>query len=171
MTMDSPAQSPLDAPLWRKLLAVRVLLVSVAAVAVSISLIGWFDSAKPDVPRWLQKGVVFLAFIPFLTLFVLVIQGITDMAVHFIPEGKVKRLLVGTGKSSAEMAREFAESGYVFALLPFIIWALLAGLLLGLLLIFGGFALVSSLFSSLFAGWPPWAVVITILLVLILAKK
>lgn len=102
--------------------------------------------------------------LPFLAFILALKEGIPDLVVHFVPDGRLKRLLLWGDRSPEVIAKEFNQSGYAIALLPFFIPVGLAVLALIILLFAGGFALIGGLFSSLFAGWPPWAVVITILL-------
>ncbi|MGH8491240.1 MAG: hypothetical protein ACREXS_20850 [Gammaproteobacteria bacterium] len=166
-----PAFDPLHAPLWRKLLAVRVFLLCFAGLSLSYFFIDWIDTAKPDIPKWLEKGFIILAVLPFLAILLALKEGIADLVVHFVPEGRVRRLLLWGDRTPEAIATQFNESGYAIALLPFFIPLALAALALVVLLLFGGVALVGSLFSAMFSGWPSWAVVITILLVAILLKK
>ena len=80
-------------------------------------------------------------------------------------------MLLWGDRTPETIATEFSQSGYAMALLPFVIPLLLGALVLIALLLFGGMALVGSMFSALFSGWPSWAVIITILLVAVLLKK
>jgi hypothetical protein len=173
MTDESAAVSldPLHAPLWRKLLAIRVFVLCCIGLALSLFIIEWFDTAKPDIPKWVEMTVIVLAVIPFFAFFIALKQGIADLVVHFIPDGRVKRFLLWGDKPAETIATEFRETGYAIALLPFILPVGLAAVALVVLLFFGGIALVGSLFSAMFSGWPSWAIVITFLLVAILLKK
>ena len=162
---------PLRAPLWRKLLAVRVFLLCFVGLILSFFFIEWIDSAKPDIPKWLEKGFILFAVMPFLAFLLSLKEGIADLVVHFIPEGRFKRLLLWGDRTPETIATEFSQSGYAMALLPFVIPLLLGALVLIALLLYGGMALVGSMFSALFSGWPSWAVIITILLVAVLLKK
>lgn len=162
---------PLHAPLWRKLLAVRVLMLCVAGLILSFFLIEWIDNAKLDMPKWLKTGLIIVAMFPFLAFILALKEGIPDLIVHFVPDGRLKRLLLRGDRSPEVIAKEFNQSGYSIALLPFFIPVGLGIVALGILLFIGGFVLISGFFSAMFAGWPPWAVVITILLVAVLLKK
>lgn len=162
---------PLHAPLWRKLLAVRVLLLCLVGLALSFFFIGWLDDAKLDLPKWLQTGVALVAGISFLAFILALALGGADLVVHFVPEGRLKRLLLRGDRSPEAIATDFKNTGYFLSLLPFIITVALILVGAALLLFFGGVALVVTMFSAMFAGWPSWAIVITILLVAILLKK
>lgn len=163
--------NPLNAPLWRKLLAVRVFLLCCIGLAISLFIIEWFDSTKPDIPKWVEKGFQFLVVFPFLAFFVALKEGIADLVVHFIPDGRIRRMLLWGQRPAEIIANEFSSTGYAIALLPFIIPVGLTALILVVLLFFGGIGLVGSLLGSIFSGWPSWAIVITFLLVAILLKK
>lgn len=172
--MPSPIAAPtdpLDAPLWRKLLAVRVFLLCFVGLFASYVFIDWLDSSKPDIPKWLERVVIGIAVLPFLALLLALKEGIADLIVHFVPEGRLRRMLLWGAPTPDVIAKQFRDSGYAIALLPFIIPAGFLVIALVVVLAFGGTALVGSLFGSMFAGWPPWAVVITFLLVVILLKK
>ena len=155
---------------FRADLSIRVLLVSLISLALSFAIIDWLDHTKPDIPKWMQTVAFGLLLLPFFAFMGLTYKGVTDIAVHFLPEGKFKRLMVGKEKTSVELAEEFGKEAYLRALLPLYVWDALLALLLVVLLAYGGFALVSSMLSAAFGGWPTWAIVITILLVLILLK-
>ena len=162
---------PLHAPLWRKLLAVRVLLLCVAGLVLSFFLIEWLDKAKLDIPKWLETGLIIVAVFPFLAFILTLKEGIPDLIVHFVPDGRLQRFLLWGDRLPEVIAKEFNESGYGIALLPVLLPVGLAVVVIIILLFVAGFALIGSLLSAIFAGWPPWAVVITILLVAILLKK
>ena len=162
---------PLHAPLWRKLLAIRVFLLCLFGLSLSFLFIGWFDSSKLDIPKWLEKTFIFFAALPFLAFIFALKEGIADLVVHFVPEGRLKHLLLWGDRAPELIAKEFAESGYAIALLPFIIPLAFVAIAALALLLLGGTALVGSLFSALFGSWPAWAIVIAFLLVAILLKK
>ena len=42
---------PLHAPLWRKVLSVRVLLLCLAGLSLSFFFIEWLDKAKLEIPK------------------------------------------------------------------------------------------------------------------------
>lgn len=173
MSEPSPtvASDPLHAPLWRKLLAVRVFLLCFVGLSLSFFFIEWLDTAKPDIPKWLEKAFIFIAVLPFLAFILTLKEGIADLVAHFVPSGRLKRVLLWGDRPPEVIAAEFNKSGYTIAMLPFVIPLLLAALALVVFLVFGGVALVGSMFSAMFSGWPSWAVVITVLLVAILLKK
>jgi len=163
---------PYDAPIWRKLLALRVFLLALVGIFIAAFLINWFDKAKLDLPRWIEWLGAMALIMPFLLALQVFASGIADMAVHFMPEGKLRRaLLFGENKDARKMADDFESISYAMVLLPFIVPAVLLAIAAFLLLIVGGFALAGAMFSAMFGGWPAWAVVITILLVMILLKK
>ena len=162
---------PLRAPLWHKLLTVRVLLLCLIGLTISFFYVGWLDDAKLDAPKWVQTGLGILAALPFLAFILALGLGGADLVVHFVPEGRLKRLLLRGDRSPQTIATEFKDTGYIIALLPFIIPVALCVLAFIALLLFGGVAVVGDLFSAVFSGWPSWAIVITILLVAILLKK
>lgn len=146
-------------------------MLCVAGFVLSFFLIEWLDKAKLDIPKWLETGLIVVAVLPFLAFILALKEGIPDLIVHCVPDGRLKRFLLWGDRLPEVIAKEFNESGYGIALLPFFIPVGLAVVAIIILLVVGGFVLVGSLFSAMFAGWPPWAVVITILLIAILLKK
>lgn len=163
--------SPLNAPLWRKLLPIRVLIVSAIVIAVTFLLIGQFESAKIGVAQWVEKVFMVVAGLPILAFVILLVSATTDLAVHFLPEGKLKKSMVGREKSSEELAKEFSERAYSFVLIPLYVWAGLLAVIIGTALLLGGVTLLSTLFGSISSGWSSWAIAIVVLLVLLLLKK
>lgn len=173
MIDESDNFNPLHAPLWRKLLAIRVLVLCCISLAVSLFIIEWFYAAAPDIQksRWVEKIAILFALIPLFALFYAIKKGFADLVVHFIPEGRARRLLLWGDQPAETIAAEFSKNGYVFALMPFIIVGWVAVVIIVVLLFFGGIALADSLFDAVFSGWPSWAIVITFLLIAILLKK
>ena len=86
--------NPLHATLWRKLLAVRVFLLCVAGLILTYFLVAWADAAKLELPKWLGTVLGFLALLPFFAFISAVKEGASDLVVHFVPEGRFKRLLL-----------------------------------------------------------------------------
>ena len=160
----------MQAPIWRKLLVFRLLIIVTFALFVSYGYMLLIDGMFKSLPRWLQNICVIPAVFPFISLIVLIIKGITDLAVHFVPEGKVKRLLVGKDLTSHELASDFQENGYWIAIAPLVVWAGLISIVIVGAVFIAGTTVIGAFFSSVFSGWPIWSVVITVLLVLVLLK-
>jgi hypothetical protein len=165
------AADPLRAPLWRKLLAARAFLLCLVGISLSCFLVNWIEAAKLDIPKGFEDSFFGVIVLPLYTIFYTLPACITDLVVHFVPEGRFRRLYIGSGRTPEAMATKFEKRGYAIALLPLVIPLVLGALALIALLLFGGVALVSGVFSSMFSGWPAWAVVVTLLLVAILLKK
>jgi len=167
--------NPLNAPLRRKLLALRVWALCLVGLVLSFFLIDWLDGFKFDIPKWLESVFIFFGVLPFLTFLYALGAGGADLIVHFVPEGRLKRFLLKGDRSPETIAKEFGKSGYSYALLPFFLPLALLAIVLVVALIFGGaalvFAAISALWNSVFGGWPSWAIVITFLLIAILLKK
>lgn len=169
------AENTVEVTLWRKLLALRVWALCVAGLFITFLFINWLDTYKPDIPKWIETVLMFLAVLPFLMFLYALAAGGADLVVHFIPEGRIRRLLLKGNRSPETIAKEFGETGYLYALLPFVLAIGLAAIGIVVVIIFGGlvvgFAALSALWNSIFGGWPPWAIVITLLLVALLIKK
>lgn len=169
--MTSAVKNPAKPTLRRKLLALRVIALA-SVIAVSwVFIIGWADDLNLGLPKWAEVALALVAVLPFFSCFLAIVHGIPDLVVHVVPEGRLRRFLLWGDRSPETIAREFEESGYSLALLPVYLVLGIAALGLVLVLSLGGFALLGHMFSGLFAGWPSWAIVITILLVAILFKK
>ena len=158
------------APRWRKWLALRVLALNVLTLVLAAWVLGAADEAKLDLPKWLDI-VVGLPFIAaFFGLIANLALGVTDMVVHLVPAGRARNLLLQGDRTPEQIAKEFEETGYIYALSPFFVVAGLLVVALLCILAFGGVSALGTLASAV-SSWPSWAVVITILLVLILLKK
>ena len=170
MSDEIETANPLLAPLWRKWLALRVLALS----GISVSLAFWFvdtlDTLKLDLPRWLETLLILPTVAAFFALLANLAKGITDLVVHFLPHGRVRKTLLSGDRNPAECAREFEEIGYLYALSPFFIVIGLFVLAVLCVLLLGGVSAIGGMLSVV-AGWPSWAIVIAILLVLLLFKK
>lgn len=169
------SDNPLSAPLWRKLLALRVWALCAVGVFTAFLLIDWLDSFKSDIPKWIQTIFIILLLLPLVALLSALRDGGADLVVHFVPEGRIRRFLLKGDRSPEAIANEFGKSGYSYALLPFIVPLVLAIAAIVIAIIFGGVVLgsaaISALWNGIFGGWPPWAVVITFLLIALLLKK
>jgi len=167
----SVGADPANAPLSRKLLGFRVILVNALMVFGAFQYLQWLDHAKLEMPRWLETAVMLPVLIALITFLWTLAAAGTDLAAHLLRDGKLRRLLLKGDKSPQQIAEDFAQSGYVMALLPLILTggAVLVGIAVAIVI--GGFGLAGGVISSIFNGWPTWAIVITILLVLILIKK
>ncbi|MDI4635839.1 hypothetical protein J7U46_22425 [Pelomonas sp. V22] len=165
------ATNPLEAPLWRKLLGLRVLFVIVTNASLALFFIGWLDDAKLHLHPWIENGIMIFVGLFALIGFLGFTRSLEDLVIHFLPDGGLRRLLLKGDRTPDEQAAEFARDGMNFALLPFVVPAGLIVIVAVLALIVGGGALIGGLFSALFAGWPAWAIVICILLVANLYKK
>jgi hypothetical protein len=168
-----PSGDPYNAPLWRKLLALRVIALCIIGAVISVYLIDWIDKPTVTWPKWIRTvGGVILA-LPFLMVFMSIKEGLADLAIHFFPEGRVRQsLLWGDEKRTAtQIASDFEKIGYAMPVIPLILPAIIFGIALAAGLVIGGGVVVASLLGGLFSGWPTWAVVITFLLIAILLKK
>ncbi len=169
------AENTTDATLWRKLLALRVWTLCVVGLVVTFLLISWLDAYKPTMPKWVETILMFFATMPFLLFVWALAAGGADLVVHFVPEGRIRRLLLKGDRSPETITKEFGEAGYSYALLPFYLAIGLALVVVVVVIIAGGFVLgtaaINSLWNSIFGEWPPWAIVITFLLVALLLKK
>lgn len=173
MDIQSKSQTwdPLHAPVWRKLLAVRVLILCLVLLAPSVFLVNFLDTHKQNVPQWLEIGLGIGAILPCWSLALVLVKGVPDLVVHFVPEGSLKRMLLWGDRSSEDIARDFGENGYSSALFPIYLFAAFALITIFILFIIGEVSLVINLLGLIFHGWPSWAILITILLILLLFKK
>lgn len=169
------AENVAGVTLWRKLLALRVWALCVAGLFVTFLFVDWLDAYNPDIPKWIESILMFFAALPFLLFLWALAAGGADLVVHFVPKGRFKRLLLRGDRSPETIAKEFGEAGYMYALLPFYLAIGLALVAAIVVFIAGGFvvgtAAINALWNSIFGGWPPWAIVITFLLVALLLKK
>lgn len=82
--------------------------------------------------------------------------AIFDLAVQFVPDGTFKRRLIKghfEGRMTPEkLARDYASSGYIIALLPIIVPAVVICIGIILLLVIGGYELISNSFQESFSG-------------------
>jgi hypothetical protein len=164
-------EDPANAPLSRKLLGFRVILVNALMIFGAFQMIDWVDHAKIQMPHWLQTIVTVPLVLAFLSFFWTISAAGTDLTAHFLRDGKLRSLLLKGDKSPQQIAEEFAQSGYWIALLPLILAGGAVLIAVAVAVVIGGFALAGGAIAGVFNGWPPWAIVITILLVLILVKK
>ena len=164
---------PLNAPLKRKLLAIRYLVFGIIGLAITLYLVDWIDHSKPDIPRWLEKVIIGFVALQFLAFGAFLINGaIPDLIVHFAPDSRIMQWLIrNRGWSPEAIATEFSKGGYLLPMLPLIVAGIVIGILLVVLLMLGGLALAYSLISAMFSGWPSWAIVIALLLLAIYLKK
>lgn len=170
--MDNAVQSknPLAAPIWRKLLAVRVLALGALSLALTAWLGDLMETLKLDLPRWLFLILLLPGLAAVFGFYFGLVAGLTDLAVHFLPSGRVRGLLLRGDRTPEQLSAEFADGAYLYALMPAFV---LAGMLLiavVCLLVLGGVAALSGAFAMV-SGWPSWAIVIAVLLVLLLLKK
>jgi len=161
---------PLSAPTWRKVLALRVLAVSALSLVSAFYLVDLLDSAKLDLPRWLEIVLVLPAVAAFFAFIANLAAGMTDLVVHFVPAGRIRKTLLQGDRTPEQIAKEFGETGYVYALSPFFIVAGLFVLAIACVLVLGGLSALGSMWGAV-SGWPSWAIVIAVLLVLLLLKK
>ena len=131
------------------------------------------DVKKLNLPEWVVILFIVPGVVTFFIFLYALATGLADLAIHFIPESRFRKAFVEGwgGRSTQDIADEFSKTGYRLAWLPFAAIGAVCGLALIVLLAIGGIALLSSVVGGIFAGWPTWAIVITILLVLILLKK
>lgn len=135
------------------------------------------DAAKINPPKWLQAvlGLGFLGTIG--CEFFAIFWGLHDLAHQFLPEGRLKAFVLrprfeSLDDKQKQMApHEYGLAALQLAMLP--VWIIIGLVVIGvvILLFVGGFAAVGALAGKFFAGWPPWAIVICILLVAILLKE
>jgi hypothetical protein len=161
---------PQKAPLSRKLLALRVIAASALTLLVAGFFMGQLDSLKLNLPEWLE----FVFALPFMAAFVgfiaSLVHGGSDLVVHWVPPGRIRKLLLSGNRSPEQIATEFEQLGYhaalffLYGVVGIIAIALFAAVVLLILTL--GFSVIHAL-----AGWPSWAIVITFLLILLLIKK
>lgn len=156
----------------REWLALRLIAISLPMNAVLWWMMDFVDRDHlfGEFPKWLQYVVILPVVAGFFGLGYLLLRGSHDLLVHVLPAGRFKHTVVGDDAANEQSVKEFPELGRVAAFAP--LW--LVGLYLVLLLMagfaLGGFAALSGIWSAV-SGWPSWAVVITILLVMILFKQ
>ena len=170
--MDSPAifTDPLSAPAWRKWLALRVIAMCALCLPLAFWFIDLLDTAKLDLPRWLEILLVLPAVVAVIAFLGSLAFGITDLVVHLVPPGRSRSTLLRGDRSPEQIAKEFGEIAYLLALAPFITIVVLLALALFCALALGGVAAISAMWGVV-SGWPSWAIVIAVLLLLLLLKK
>jgi hypothetical protein len=114
-----PVSDPFDAPVWRKLLAVRVLLLCVGVAAFTAYLINSLDPLTKDLPKWIRTGGALLLASPFFACFLAIKDGLADLVIHFVPEGKVRRALFRGDErgSAAQVAARSKQSPLIVSCL------------------------------------------------------
>lgn len=169
--VSAPQNNPLASPLSRKLLGLKVIAACSLSLVIAFYALAWLDEAKLDLPKWIWN----ILALPFLAAAFGFLYGVAaagaDLVVHFLGDGGLKRLLLGGDRTPDEIAANFESVGYVYALLPAYIAGGIVVLAIALALVVGGVAAVLSLWNNVVDKWPPWAIVITILLILLLQKK
>lgn len=159
-------------PKGRKWLALRLLAISLGTNA----LMWWLadnDQANrllDGLPEWMALLVALPMLAGFFGLFVLLTRGIPDVLSHSMSDGKWKNRLLEDNLAAIASAKDFEEIAWMAAFAPFMVIALYVALVIIAALAFGGIAALSGLWGAV-SGWPSWAIVITILLVLILLKQ
>ena len=160
--------------MWRKLLALRVMVICGAILVLALYLSNFLDSPNLGLPDWLH----FLPYVPAATaLFGFAYaasMGLSDMVVHFVPTVAYARRFLPTDLDPEQIALSFGQTGYKYALVPFFALALLSVVILAFGLVIGGIAALVTIWAavgSAVSSWPTWAVVITVLLILVLLKR
>lgn len=162
----------LEVPLRRRLLGFRVL----ASCALSLSLM-WFVATLLDgvegAPEWVEFVLAACFVIAIFAMFQGVVRGLVDVAIHWLPAGRMRNLLVDdkkNGQAIQTAADDFEAAGHIWALAPLYAAGLLLVLALAAILFLVAASSAASVFEAV-SSWPSWAVVISVLLVLILMKK
>lgn len=156
----------------RKWLALRLLVISFGTNA----LMWWLadnDQANrllEGLPQWMGLLIGLPLMAGFFGLFVLLTRGIPDLLSHSMSDGKWKSRLLEDRLAAIASAKDFEEIAWVAAFAPFMVIAIYVVLVILAAVALGGIAALSGLRDAV-SGWPSWAVVITILLVLILFKQ
>jgi hypothetical protein len=156
----------------RNWLALRLLAVSFATNAFMWWLLDneQANQVMDGLPKWMEILIVLPVLAGFFGLFVLLTRGIPDFLNHSMAEGKWKTRLLEDKLAAIASAKDFQEIGPIAAYAPFWVIALYVVIVIVAALALGGIAALSSLWGTV-SGWPSWAVVITILLVMILLKR
>lgn len=161
----------------RRWLALRFLVVSLLTNCLLWWLMDALDSGDHiwrQIPKWAQLAAVLPVVAAIYGLGFLILRGAHDMLIYALPAGKWKTRLIGDEGSNITSAEEFPELGRTAAFGPILILGLYLILVLLAVLVFSGLAAVYGLwygFRAITAGWPSWAIVITVLLVLILFRQ
>lgn len=161
----------------RRWLALRFLVVSLLTNFLLWWLMDALDSGDRiwrQIPKWAQLAAVLPVVAAIYGLGFLILRGTHDMLIYALPAGKWKIRLVGDEGSNITSAEEFPELGRTAAFGPILILVLYMALVMVAVFVFSGLAAVYGLWigvRTITAGWPSWAIVITVLLVIILFRQ
>jgi uncharacterized membrane protein len=163
----------------KRLLGVFAIAIAVATVWLMFWIMDVADGMKLDPPEWL--GFIFGAgfLLTLLADFFAVIWGLHDLAYQLLPDGRFKTFVLygtlpklGNEQGEKPMTSDgMGSAAFAAATAPLYVIFGVAIIGLIILLFVGGIAAVGAVAGKFFGGWPPWAIVICVLLVAILLKN
>jgi hypothetical protein len=145
--------------------------VNLVVIYGAFQLLEWLDKPNLKLPNWLETVVALSLVLALFSFLMTAAAAGADLTAHLMRDGKVRRLLLKGNQTPQEIAEDFAKTGYWFALAPLALAGVAVIISLAVVVVVGGYLLAAGAVSSIFSGWPSWAIVITILLILVLAKK
>lgn len=163
---------------YKRFLGLMAIIIAVATLLLAYWIVDVVDAMKIDPPKWLAYVLGFGFLILVFCEFFAVVWGLGDVVHQFLPEGRFKKSLIQASRPKFEASEgkqmtpeEMGGAAFALATAPLYVLLGLAVIGLVILLAVGGAAVVGALLEKFLAGWPPWAIVICILLVAILFKE
>lgn len=99
--------------LWRKLFPFRVVGVYAVGVLTLIYVFSLMLDAYPNLPDWLTKKALPIAFANQLIGFLFVLAvSVKDLLIQFTPEGRFKKFFFKSRERQLEISEDFYKSGY-----------------------------------------------------------